>query len=173
MAGIVANETKRRLENNWIRFLNANSVSLSLESLAGASPPSIFVGRFGYPKVKLGPMVPPLHGDTMILDKPEMWHGKSIEEIVGFRLSLVRGIMEFDVHTQTGRYIELLHELAMAEQSTESEVTFEKRPVPDIEQLKKNGLEIESPPNGPVAPLKNFKLSSSIRVDHRIEDVYY
>ncbi|HEY6404699.1 MAG TPA: hypothetical protein VIX38_01320, partial [Nitrososphaeraceae archaeon] len=47
------------------------------------------------------------------------------------------------------------------------------RPVPDIEQLKKNGLEIESPPNGPVAPLKNFKLSSSIRVDHRIEDVYY
>jgi DNA repair protein NreA len=118
-------------------------------------------------------MVPPLHGDTMILDKPEMWHGKSIEEIVGYRLSLVRGVMEFDVHTQTGRYIELLHELAMAEQSTESEVTFEKRPVPDIEQLKKNGLEIESPPNGPVAPLKSFKTSSSIRVDHRIEDVYY
>jgi hypothetical protein len=123
--------------------------------------------------VKLGPMVPPLHGDTMILDKPEMWHGKSIEEIVGFRLSLVRGVMEFDVHTQAGRYIELLRELAMAEQSTESEVTFEKRPVPDIEQLKRNGLETESPPNGPVAPLKNFKLSSSIRVDHRIEDVYY
>jgi DNA repair protein NreA len=123
--------------------------------------------------VKLGPMVPPLHGDTMILDKPEMWHGKSIEEIVGFRLSLVKGVMEFEVHTQNGRYIELLHELAMSEQSTESEVTFEKRPVPDIEQLKKNGLETESPPNGPVAPIKNFKLSSSIRVDHRIEDVYY
>jgi hypothetical protein len=123
--------------------------------------------------VKLGPMVPPLHGDTMILDKPEMWPGRSIEDIVGFRLSLVRGVMEFDVHTHTGRYIELLHELAMAEQSIESEVTFEKRPVPDIEQLKKNGLEIEFPPNGPVAPLKNFKLSSSIRVDHRIEDVYY
>jgi DNA repair protein NreA len=117
-------------------------------------------------------MVPPLHGDTMILDKPEMWYGKSIEEIVGYRLSLVRGVMVFDVNTQTGRYIELLQELAMAEQSTESEVTFEKSPVPDIEQLKKNGLEIEFPPNGPVAPLKNFKTSSSIRVDHRIEDVY-
>ena len=36
IAGIVANETKRRLEDNWIKFLNANSVSLSLESLAGA-----------------------------------------------------------------------------------------------------------------------------------------
>jgi hypothetical protein len=86
-----------------------------------------------------------------------MWHGKSIEEIVGFRLSLVRRVMEFDVHTQTDRYIESLHELAMAEQSTESEVTFEKRPVPDIEQLKKNRLEIESPPNGPVAPLRTSR----------------
>jgi DNA repair protein NreA len=118
-------------------------------------------------------MVPPLHGDTMILDKPEMWHGKNIEEIVGYRLSLVRGVTDFDVNAQTGRYIELLHELAMAEQSTESEVTFEKRPVSDIEQLKNNGLEMESPPHGPVAPIKSFKTSSSIRVDHRIEDVYY
>jgi DNA repair protein NreA len=123
--------------------------------------------------VKLGPMVPPLHGDTMILDKPEMWHGKNIEEIVGYRLSLVRGVTDFDVNAQTGRYIELLHELAMAEQSTESEVTFEKRPVSDIEQLKNNGLEMESPPHGLVAPIKSFKTSSSIRVDHRIEDVYY
>ena len=150
-----------------------NSVKLSINSLAGASPPSIFVGRLGYPKVKIGPMVPPMHGDTTILDKPEMWRGKSIEEIIGYRLSLVRGVMDFDVHTQSGRYIESLHELAMAEQSIESEVTFEKRPVSDIEQLKKNGLDTESPPLGPVAPLKSFKTSSSIRADHRIEDVYY
>jgi len=144
-----------------------NSVKLSFNSLAGASPPSIFVGRLGYPKVKIGPMVPPMHGDTTILDKPEMWRGKSIEEIIGYRLSLVRGVMDFDVHTQSGRYIESLHELAMAEQSIESEVTFEKRPVSDIEQLKKNGLDTESPPLGPVAPLKSFKTSSSISADHR------
>jgi hypothetical protein len=150
-----------------------NSVKLSFNSLEGASPPSIFVGRLGYPKVKIGPMVPPMHGDTTILDKPEKWRGKSIEEIIGYRLSLVRGVMDFDVHAQSGRYIESLHELAMAEQSIESEVTFEKRPVSDIEQLKKNGLDTESPPLGPVAPLKSFKTSSSIRADHRIEDAYY
>ncbi|MCJ2539784.1 MAG: hypothetical protein LN414_00775, partial [Candidatus Thermoplasmatota archaeon] len=27
-------------------------------SLAGSSPPSVFVGRFGYPKVDVGPMIP-------------------------------------------------------------------------------------------------------------------
>ena len=77
-----ANEIKKRLEQNWIQFLNANSAKLSLEILSGATPPSVFVGRYGYPKVKVGPMVPPLHGDTTILDKPEMWLGKSIEDIV-------------------------------------------------------------------------------------------
>ena len=77
-----ANEIKKRLEDNWIRFLNTNSAKLTSVTLAGATPPSVFVGRFGYPKVKVGPMVPPIHGDTTILDKPEMCLGKSIEDIV-------------------------------------------------------------------------------------------
>src|SRR5207249_8313855 len=34
--------------------------------LDGASPPGVFVGRFGYPKVFVGPLVPPIHGDTQI-----------------------------------------------------------------------------------------------------------
>jgi hypothetical protein len=150
-----------------------NSAKLSLDSIAGATPPSIFVGRYGYPKVKLGPMVPPIHGDTTILDKPEMWLGKSIEEIIGYRLSLVRGVMDFNIHPLTGRDIESLQELAMAKEPAESEATFERRPVSGLEQLKKNGLDTESAPFGPVAPLKSFKTSSSIRVDHRLEDVYY
>jgi hypothetical protein len=66
-----------------------NSVILSLHSIAGAMSPSISVGRYGYLKAKLRPMVSPIHGDTVILDKPEIWLGKSIEEIIGYRLSLV------------------------------------------------------------------------------------
>ncbi len=31
-------------------------------------------------------MVPPMHGDTSLLDSPEKWKGKSLEEIVNFRL---------------------------------------------------------------------------------------
>ena len=27
--------------------------------IAGNSPPSVFIGRYGYPKVNIGPMVPP------------------------------------------------------------------------------------------------------------------
>jgi len=168
-----ASEIKKQLEDNWIQFLNANSTNLSLESLTGATPPSVFVGRYGYPKVKVGPMVPPLHGDTAILDKPEMWLGKSIEEIVEYRLSLVRGVSTIDIHSTSGKYVESLQEVAMASNSVESEATFEKRPVADIEQEKYLGLDTDSAPFGPVASLKAFKTSSSLSVDRRLENAFY
>jgi DNA repair protein NreA len=164
-----ANEIKKRLEDNWIEFLNANSAKLASETLAGATPPSVFIGRYGYPKVKVGPMVPPLHGDTTIFDKPEMWFGKSLEDIVNYRLSLVRGVSDVNVHVTAGRYIESLQELAMAAKSAESEVLFEKRPIADIEREKDLG---ESAPFGPVAPLKSFK-TASLSIDKRLEKVYY
>ena len=164
-----ANEIKKRLEDNWIRFLNTNSAKLTSITLAGATPPSVFVGRYGYPKVKVGPMVPPIHGDTTILDKPEMWLGKSIEEIVNYRLSLVRGVADVTVYNTGGKYVESLQELAMASKSAESEAMFERSPISDIEQEKDLG---ESAPFGPVAPLKSFK-TSSLSVDKRLENVYY
>jgi hypothetical protein len=164
-----ANEIKKRLEDNWIEFLNANSAKLASETLAGATPPSVFIGRYGYPKVKVGPMVPPLHGDTTIFDKPEMWFGKSLEDIVNYRLSLVRGVLDVNVHVPSGRYIESLQELAMAAKSAESEVLFEKKPIADIEREKDLG---ESAPFGPVAPLKSFR-TASLSIDKRLEKVYY
>jgi DNA repair protein NreA len=124
-----ANEIKEQLEKNWIKFLNHNCARFSLKTLTGATPPSVFVGRYGYPKVEVGPMVPPLHGDTTVLDKPEMWLGKSIEEIVEYRLSLVRGISTIDINSTSGKYVESLQEVAMASNSVESEATFEKTPI--------------------------------------------
>ena len=118
-------------------------------------------------------MVPPMHGDTTILDKPEMWSGKSIEEIVSYRLSLVRGVMIYDIHRPAGRYIESLQELAMANKPAESEALFEKKPVPDLEQVKKKGFDIESVPFGLVGDLKSFRTSCSIRADERLENAYY
>jgi hypothetical protein len=168
-----ANEIKEQLEKNWIKFLNDNSPKLSLRTLSGATPPSVFVGRYGYPKVKVGPMVPPLHGDTTILDKPEMWLGKSIEEIVNYRFPLVRGVSNIDIRSPSGKYVESLQELAMTSKSVESELTFEKTPIADIEQEKGLGLDTNSAPFGPVAPLKTFKTSSSISVDQRLENVFY
>ena len=69
---------------------------IDMKDLAGSSPPSVFVGRYGYPKVDIGPLIPPEFGDTTVMDRPEMWMGKSIDEIVDFRFRLVRGKYRID-----------------------------------------------------------------------------
>jgi hypothetical protein len=165
-------DIKKKLEQNWLQFLRANSTKLSLDAIDGSSPPSVFVGRYGYPKVRLGPMIPPLHGDTTILDRTELWAGKTIEEIANYRLSLVRGTFTMNVHDTTGRYLENMQELAMSERPAESEATFEKKPLADVELEKEMRLNAEAAPFGPAAPLKTFK-ASSLSADQRIEDAHY
>lgn len=166
-------EIKKKLEENWIRFIKANSAKLSLGTIDGSSPPSIFVGRYGYPKVRIGPMIPPLHGDTTILDRTELWTGKSIEEIANYRLSLVLGTMNVNVHDiSSSRYLENMQELAMSERPAEAEATFEKRPVADAHMQKELRLDHEATPFGPAAPLRCFNVSS-LSADQRIETAYY
>ena len=165
-------EIKKKLEENWIRFIKANSAKLLLGTIDGSSPPSIFVGSYGYPKVRIGPMIPPLHGDTTILDRTELWTGKNLEEIANYRLSLVLGTMNVNIHDISSRYLENMQELAMSERPAETEATFEKTPVVDVHMQKELRLDHVAPPFGPAAPLRGFKMSS-LSADQRIETVYY
>lgn len=139
------------------------------ETIQGSSPPGVFVGRFGYPRVFIGPMVPAIYGNTELLDTPEMWKGRTIEEIVDFRYSLVRGCTRADIHDAvTGsRLIESLQEIAMATKPADSELFLAKRPASKI-TFSEN-----SQPFGPSAPLKEFKPSGNISVDSRIEKAFY
>ena len=43
---------------------------IDFRDIRGSSPPAVFVGRYGYPKVDIGPLLPPEFGDTTILDTP-------------------------------------------------------------------------------------------------------
>ncbi|MFL6491853.1 MAG: hypothetical protein ACJ70O_01985 [Nitrososphaera sp.] len=165
-------EIKKNLEKNWLRFIKENTAKLSLDTIDGSSPPSVFVGCYGYPKVRIGPMIPPLHGDTTILDRAELWTGKSIEEIANYRLSLVLCTMNVNVHDISSRYLKNIQELAMSKRPAESEVTFEKKPLENVEMQKELRLDHEATPFGPAAPLRAFKVSS-LSADQRIEAAYY
>jgi hypothetical protein len=167
-----AAEIKKKLEQNWTRFIKANSDKPSLDTIDGSSPPSLFVGHYGYPKVRIGPMISPQHGDTAILDRTELWAGKRLEEILDYRLSLVLGTRSSNVQAISGRYVESIQELAMSERPAESEATFEKKPLSYVDL--KEGLRLDSgiTPFGPAAPLRALK-TSSISADPRIESVYY
>ena len=75
-------DIRKSIEANWQEYLSKYGNLFTSDSLSGSSPPSVFVGSYDYPKVYVGPMVPPIHGDTSLLDIPEQWAGKTLEEIV-------------------------------------------------------------------------------------------
>ncbi|MEM3086485.1 MAG: Nre family DNA repair protein [Halobacteria archaeon] len=135
--------------------------------LAGATPPGVFVGRMGYPKVTIGPLVPPVGGDTTILDMPEQWLGKPIEEIASMRFSLVRGkirVNACEVET-SGRLVDMTRELAMAASPADIEAEFTRKPAGKVV------VNEDSQPFGPSAPLKALDLGD-LKVDQRIEKRY-
>jgi hypothetical protein len=133
----------------------------------GASPPSVFVGRIGYPYVYAGPLVPPLHEDTSLYDLPELWFGKSIDEIVGFRSMLVRGKHRVHVKKfeEAGRIIDRTRELALSESSVDAELMLKKRP------RRSFVLDDEVQPFGPSAIMRDLNVVSS-RWNHHIEKAY-
>ncbi|WP_400207166.1 Nre family DNA repair protein [Candidatus Methanomassiliicoccus intestinalis] len=139
--------------------------SLDIE---GMSPPSVFVGRYGYPKVDIGPLVPPLMGDTSIMDTPELWVGKSIDEFVDFRFSLVRGKHRIDAvnFQKEGRIIEQTRDLALSENPLEVEAAFQKRPTGRLV------LDDEVQPFGPSARLKTLEVGNT-RYEQHVEKAFY
>jgi DNA repair protein NreA len=149
-------------------FLGAHHSEFDTKQISGSSPPGVFVGRFGYPKVFVGPMVPPVSGDTTILDTPEWWMGKGFDEIVDYRYSLLRGYSKADVHeAQKGtKLIDSLQDIAMMTKPVETEMVL-ARPARKILDLRE-----DSQPFGPIAPLDSFHVANT-SVDRRIEKAFY
>lgn len=134
--------------------------------IVGDSPPAFFVGRMGYPKVFAGPLVPPTRGDTSILDLPERWVGLGIDEIVSFRVRLVRGVSKVDVRRCDNEVLDVIQELALSSKPVGVEMGLRKPPT------KSFVLDDDVQPLGPSAPLDSVELDLGVCADHRIEKVY-
>ena len=111
-------------------------------------------------------MVPPIHGDTSVLDMPEKWVGKSLEEIVNFRLNLVRGINKLSITETEGRFIENLQDVAMSSGPIDSEIKFVKETAPVT------SIDSQTAPFGPIGEIKNATFSPTSS-NKSIEKVFY
>jgi len=140
---------------------------MSSEDIAGASPPSVFIGRIGYPNVYAGPLVPPVHEDTSLYDLPELWFGRSMDEIVSFRSMLIRGKHRVHVRRfeKAGKIIDKTRELALAVKPVDVELLLTKKPHGSI------FLDDEVQPFGPSAPIRDLLLSNT-RWDQNVEKAY-
>lgn len=154
------------IEHKWKNYLSEYANLFSSDYVNGSSPPSVFVGSYNYPNVYAGPMVPPVHGNTTIFDMPEKWLGKSLEQLVNFRLQLIRGVKKTKVNEARGRYIEDLQEAAMASRPIDSDIFFHKKTLPTTT------LDGENAPFGPIGEIKSANFSN-LRSDVKIENAYY
>ena len=135
--------------------------------LAGSSPTDVFIGRYNYPNVMIGPMIPPEFGDTSILATPERWRHFSIEDIVNSRSKLVRGTHVSNVsHVENGIIEEQIRDLALAERPADSEIGFKRKPYVKI------ALSDEVQPYGPSGEIRSFKVHN-IKADRKIERYYF
>ena len=140
----------------------------STREIHGSSPPSVFVGKLGYPSVFIGPLVPPQSGDTRFLDYPEMWYGLSYAEIASIRTRLVRGMSRKRVEDAKDPDAQLLliHDMLLSTKSSYTEMLFEKPPKATIL------LSDESPPYGPSGVVKKLRVSAAPS-ERVLEKVYY
>ncbi len=151
-----------------VKFYSSVRVKQLTDSLNidGSSPPGVFVGRIGYPFISVGPLIPPAHGDTGLLDTPEMWIGKSIDDIVDFRSQLVRG--KYLVHIKdldSSRIVEATREIGLCANPVDVEAWFLKKPQSRLV------LDDEVQPFGPTAPLKKIDVGNT-KFDRRMEKAY-
>ncbi|WXG46079.1 MAG: Nre family DNA repair protein [Candidatus Atabeyarchaeum deiterrae] len=138
------------------------------EDIFGSSPPAVFVGSWGYPKVLAGPLIPPIVGEeTAIMDSPEMWLDKRIEDLLRYRFSLVRGKTAVKVTSAQNpdRMLQTVQEIVMASRPTETEAVFTKKPRLEI---------MFSPrevPVGPSATIEKLKVTTNPSIPRKIDSV--
>ncbi len=137
-------------------------------SLFGSSPPGVFVGQYGYPRVSMGPLVPPVADqDTSIMDAPELWLNKRMDELLGYRLSLLRGRSPLDVTaaTRPPKLLRTVQELALSARPLDTEVWFKKRPKFTVL------ISAREAPTGPPVTITNMALAENPHVPRAVESI--
>ena len=100
--------------------------------IEGPSPPDVFVGQYGYPRVGVGPLVPPSEamGDAPVLGTIGEMVEAPIEDVVAYRSILFHTRQSSPVRMRRSppRILDLAREVALSTRPVETEVHLTKAP---------------------------------------------
>ena len=148
------------------RFKEIETITdLKTTNLSGASPPSVFVGRRGYPDIFAGPLIPPNIGgdEAQQYEDPEILLNKNIDEIIGMRSRLVRSYTRLNVKTPDDPFLLTSQELAMADAPVDTEAWFAR---PPAARMAFDGMLM---PMGPAGELTKITLTENPKVPPKID----
>ncbi|HPR67372.1 MAG TPA: hypothetical protein PLM24_09590, partial [Methanothrix sp.] len=148
--------------------------------IEGPSPPEVFVGRFGYPRVSAGPLVPADENggfdlssnsgsdlSSSLFYRPAELAKMDVGEIVALRSSMVRSGSKVEVADarNPGRLLEMAQEIAMSSTPVGTEVTFEK---PPRGRLRFDGFMM---PSGPSGSIEEMEITSNPSIPRKVDAV--
>jgi len=130
----------------------------------GATPPSVFVGRYNYPNVSAGIMIPPETYDSSYLDAPELWRqdNRTIQEIISYRNQLVNSRFRAHIRRKNA-FIDAAQEVALADRPVDTEASLRKAPSYRF-QFSPSHL-----PIGAHGDLKKFRLTENPSVPKKVD----
>ncbi len=84
------------------------------KAVQGSSPPEIFVGEFGYPKVTIGPVISLDSAQAYESNNPSNWVGYTVEQLLRVRTNMARGKYLVRINDFSNTIIQKLQELAIS-----------------------------------------------------------
>ena len=162
--------TQSKFTQKFIQNIGKPYTSLNIKktNIFGASPPSIFIGHTGYPRISAGPLIQTEATGSMAAsyDNPARWLGKSIEEIINLRSNLIRSKININVKKPLdNRLVQKTQEIALSARPVETEILFEKPPA-----LKLQFDDIITP-IGPSGTIKKLSITENPTVPRKVDAV--
>ncbi|MBI4739472.1 hypothetical protein HY772_08090 [Candidatus Woesearchaeota archaeon] len=141
-----------------------HKVNVSAKQDFFGEAPNIFVGRFGYPQVKVG-LLGIEHYDHH--DDPLCWYEKSfpIERIIDLRTSLINSNFKAHVKNSVDKLLDISREISLAEKPVDVEIHLSKRPFLSV------SFNQDAMPHGPSVPLRSITLTENPKIPTRVEKI--
>ena len=155
------------------KLISSSVTDLLSKEVHNFSPPGIFVGWVGYPKIRMGPMISLRSYEDYdafrVLDYPAEWYGLSLDEIIGYRTSLVRSksLTHVDQAKNPDYNLKNIQELTLSAKPVDVEAKFIKKPRLNL------AFDPISEPLPPSANLKTFSIDNNISIPNGVEKIYF
>ena len=131
------------------------------KEISGESP-SVFVGRYGYPRVQAGPMISP-YGEAS--DSPEEWYGTPLEKLVEMRYRLVRTKEPLSVYaTSPSRDLMEMQDISMSIRAVDTEAKFSR-----ISAMP--SFDTNHAPFGQTGVLEKFRTTENPKIPRKVDAV--
>lgn len=140
----------------------AASVAKPLAQDYVGKAPNVFIGRYGYPRVRVGILGTQEYN---MHDDPVRWsaQGTQIPEIVRLRSQLINSYTDAHVKGAPQRLVELSRDVSLARRPVDVEVLLASKPRFRMTYTR------DVAPHGPNVALRDAKVTQNVPIDRKVE----